>query len=449
MGTFLIAPLVCYYFQHRVSPEAIEGIPREEYNRSVTIMAFAIVTELLSEPLFVAAQLQLEYAVRSKLQALAVLVKCLVTVACAIGLGLRLEAYAYGYAFHSLTLLVGYVLFFRSQFRRPPKSASYAKSFQDFAPSTNRWSGLVKSEIFLSAAVFTKQTILKLLLSEGEKIVMVANSLSPEDQATYGIVFNLGSLFARFLFEPIEEVAYTVFGKINDLSRQRKSSQSRLSLSLLLTTLFKLMLIFGLSIASFGPNYSHMLFRILYGVHYSSSGAPEAFGWYCIYLLVIAINGITEAFVHAVGTEEWLNAFNRWLVACSIVYLSVASILVQYGVKGMIFANCINMSMRILSSLYFVQRWKDPTEPSSQPVVFKLTALLPQASVLGSFAISFLLTRYSEQFVYMEFATLARAGSHVLVGGFCFLSCLFTVYKTEKQLVTSLMLIVKEAKKTD
>ena len=447
-GLFLLEPVICFYFLYRISPEAIEGIPSDEYARSIAIMAVAIGIELLSEPMFVAAQSQLEYGYRSKLKAFAVLAKCIGTIVCAVGFGMRLEAYAYGYALHSLTLLVGYLFFFHRQFQKPSKGVCIVSSFHDFAPRISKGGLLVKSDLFLSAAVFTKQTVLKLLLSEGEKIVMVANSLSPEDQATYGIVFNLGSLFARFLFEPIEEVAYTVFGKINDMNRRKAEPSSGLSLAELLTTLCRLMCIIGLSIAAFGPNYSHLLFRILYGPHYSSSAAPVAFGWYCLYLFIIAINGITEAFVHAVGSEAWLNKFNRWLIVCSVVYLSVAVLLVRYGVRGMILANCVNMVMRIWSSLAFIKRWKDPADPKSKPTVTSITSLIPQAPVLAAFGLSFLVTHFTEQAVYAEFGSLPRAAAHVGVGALCFFTSLFAVYKTERQLVRSLVSIVQEAKKT-
>lgn len=59
---------------------------------------------------------------------------------------------------------------------------------------------------------FFKQGIMKQVLTEGERYVM---SMSPiltfHQQATYDIVNNLGSLFARFVFRPIEENSYFYF----------------------------------------------------------------------------------------------------------------------------------------------------------------------------------------------------------------------------------------------
>lgn len=59
---------------------------------------------------------------------------------------------------------------------------------------------------------FFGQTLLKQLLTEGEKFVMTFwNPLSFEEQGKYDIVDNLSSLAARFVFAPIEESAYLLF----------------------------------------------------------------------------------------------------------------------------------------------------------------------------------------------------------------------------------------------
>jgi oligosaccharide translocation protein RFT1 len=59
---------------------------------------------------------------------------------------------------------------------------------------------------------FFKQTVLKQLLTEGERYAMtIFNILSFGDQGMYDIVSNLGSLVARFVFFPIEDSGYLFF----------------------------------------------------------------------------------------------------------------------------------------------------------------------------------------------------------------------------------------------
>lgn len=62
--------------------------------------------------------------------------------------------------------------------------------------------------------LFFKQSGLKQLLTEGERYVLSLSSISMHDQGVYEIVNNLGSLFARFLFQPLEEGFYLYFSRV-------------------------------------------------------------------------------------------------------------------------------------------------------------------------------------------------------------------------------------------
>ena len=62
--------------------------------------------------------------------------------------------------------------------------------------------------------LFFKQSGLKQLLTEGERYVLSLSTVSMHDQGVYEIVNNLGSLFARFLFQPLEEGFYLYFSRV-------------------------------------------------------------------------------------------------------------------------------------------------------------------------------------------------------------------------------------------
>ena len=56
--------------------------------------------------------------------------------------------------------------------------------------------------------------MLKQLLTEGERYLMTAfHLLEFAEQGLYDVVSNLGSLAARFLFQPVEENAYVYFSR--------------------------------------------------------------------------------------------------------------------------------------------------------------------------------------------------------------------------------------------
>ena len=52
------------------------------------------------------------------------------------------------------------------------------------------------------------------MLTEGERYLMTAfHLLDFSEQGLYDVVANLGSLAARFLFQPVEENAYVYFSR--------------------------------------------------------------------------------------------------------------------------------------------------------------------------------------------------------------------------------------------
>ena len=71
---------------------------------------------------------------------------------------------------------------------------------------------------------------------------------------------------------------------------------------------------------SFGPAYTYMLLRLLYGLRWSETEAPRALATYCVYILLLAVNGILEAFVHAVAESRCAQGY----VCCPVVIMAAA-----------------------------------------------------------------------------------------------------------------------------
>lgn len=211
---------------------------------------------------------------------------------------------------------------------------------------------------------FFKQSFLKQILTEGERYVMTfLNVLSFGDQGVYDIINNLGSMVARFIFLPIEESFYIFFVKVLergcDVRRQKqvrfgqkwgKKSNGKCAAIFcfvflqedvamaaeVLECLLKLVLVIGLVITVFGYSFSYLALDI-YGGSLLSSGegeyaACQHFTWlfhqmwllpeiqcalravftkgpsllrcYSGYVLLLAINGVTECFVFAAMSQE-------------------------------------------------------------------------------------------------------------------------------------------------
>lgn len=73
----------------------------------------------------------------------------------------------------------------------------------------------------------------------------------------------------------------------------------------------------------------------------------------------MAMNGTTEAFVFATGNQQTLTKVRTLMFYNSVMYLTSGFILVkvmQGDIRGLIYANCANMGLRAISSLYYTSK---------------------------------------------------------------------------------------------
>lgn len=132
------------------------------------------------------------------------------------------------------------------------------------------------------------------------------NVLNFGDQGVYDIVNNLGSLVARLIFQPIEESFYIFFAKV--LEREKDATLQKQEdvavAAAVLESLLKLALLTGLTITVFGFAYSQLALDIYGGAMLSSGSGPVLLRAYCLYVLLLAINGVTECFTFAAMSKE-------------------------------------------------------------------------------------------------------------------------------------------------
>lgn len=75
---------------------------------------------------------------------------------------------------------------------------------------------------------------------------------------------------------------------------------------------------------------------------------------------MLNFSGVTEAFVHSVATHAELRTLNIRLVGFAILYIALAVFFVHIpGVEtvGLIWANCINMLLRIAVGYVFINKY--------------------------------------------------------------------------------------------
>lgn len=432
LGILWSCLLVCVWLWLLEIPDP-QTIPN--YGPAVMLFALAALQELLAEPLWVLAQAHMFVRLKVVSESLAMIAKCILTVVLVVSSpqwGLYIFSVAQIVYTGFLVLCYGlYFLRFLGS-GEASKTGFPLQGFGELLPSRVDGEPLVDWTLAKLTWSFFKQSFLKQILTEGERYVMTfLNVLSFGDQGVYDIVNNLGSMVARFIFLPIEESFYVFFAKVLERGRDVKSQkQDEVSMAAeVLGCLLKLVLVIGLIITVFGYAYSHLALDIYGGSLLSSGAGPSLLRCYSSYVLLLAINGVTECFVFAAMSKEEVDRYNIVMLALSVSFLLLSYMLTWWaGGIGFIMANCLNMGLRILHSLLYIHRYflQSPWRP--------LRGLLPSPALLLALALSAVLTSLSEGVFCCDGGWLLRL-AHIAVGAVCLLGVLVTVLLSETQLI--------------
>uniref|UniRef100_A0A3Q4GIF0 Protein RFT1 homolog n=1 Tax=Neolamprologus brichardi TaxID=32507 RepID=A0A3Q4GIF0_NEOBR len=397
------------------------------YSPAVVLFALSGVQELLAEPLWVLAQAHMFVRLKVVAESLAMIAKCSITVVLVVfsrewGLYIFSAAHLVYTGILVLCYAVYFIRFLGS--KEAARNSFPLRRVRDLLPLDRNLARLTWS--------FFKQSFLKQILTEGERYVMTfLNVLSFGDQGVYDIVNNLGSMVARFIFLPIEESFYIFFAKVLERGRDVKSQKQEevAIVAEVLECLLKLVLVIGLIITVFGYAYSHLALDIYGGSLLSSGSGPSLLQCYSCYVLLLAVNGVTECFVFAVMSQEEVDKYNFIMLALSVSFLFLSYVLTGWaGSVGFILANCLNMGLRILHSLLYIHRYFQLSRWKP------LQGLLPSPPILLALAVSAVVTTVSEAFFCCDSGLLLRL-VHISVGAICLLGVVVAVLLTETKLV--------------
>lgn len=349
---------------------------RTDYSAALAYYAVAAIIEMVCEPLYVYYAKQQQIRVRVSVESFATMCKCIITFATLLYAGhdnarntSGLYCFAYGQLAYAIMLCVGYYAHTMYQFNRssvltPPSLSVVGEMFPSRVVLPNNHAAIFDYSLIAPILYFSYQSLQKLLLTEGEKLVLVSISSDLDSQGVYALVQNVASLVARLLLQPIEEATNMEFSLLFAPMLNHPSSPADDSSNLyeeaqpMLGSLIHVVLLLGLLLVCFGPAYSYVFILLVYGVKWSITAAPFILGIYCVYTLFMAINGVTEAFLLAVIRTSQLTAYNVYLLASTAVYLFVCTLLLPlYGTIGLIFANMINMLSRIVYSCLFIRKF--------------------------------------------------------------------------------------------
>ena len=249
------------------------------------------------------------------------------------------------------------------------------------------------------------------------------------DKGVYAMGASYGGMAARILLQPLEENARLLWSRQAGNCKGTKDDSGELLKSY--TTLVKLVLYVGLVFCCVGVHYTNLLLNVLAGRTWGSNiEASNVLAAFCVYTAFLALNGMTEAFVYAVGSGDTAASEMTKLglvhTLTGLAFAVAASVLVKrYGTLGLVAANCVAMFIRSLYSLHFASRYfsKKTVNHERPPILYGIS---PHPVVLIGFASAWLVTRWSLQNIvlqgfHLQFNLrstdwLLQTGQHVGIG---------------------------------
>ncbi|KTW25850.1 hypothetical protein T552_03123 [Pneumocystis carinii B80] len=310
------------------------------FKGSLFLYAFSAVIEIFVEPLFILVQQNFLYKIRAISEAFAIFMKCIITFILAYWYTLNGDIKNYG----ALPFALGRLGYFILLLNRSQKNLCFFPK-KIYSPYDKKVYLFHRPTLILAITI-TAQSLFKYILTEGDRI-LVTWYMTDFDQGVYALVVNYGSLIARLIFNPIEELSRNLFSKLCS----RKDKDSYLLAQSILFAIIKLYIILGIFIIIFGPLYCVAFIKIVAGLKWSKTHAPSVLKLYIFYIPIMAMNGITEAFVQAVATSNDIKRQSYWMFFFSGLLMFMGYFFLNYfelGANGVIFINMINLSARAI-----------------------------------------------------------------------------------------------------
>ncbi|KAL4656002.1 hypothetical protein GN956_G6282 [Arapaima gigas] len=423
LGVLWSCALACVWLWLLEAPDP-HDVPH--YTPAVGLFCLSAVQELLGEPLWVLAQAHMFVRLKVVAESMAMVARCLLTVVLVVSFPqLGLYIFCAAQLVYTGSLVLCYIIYFLHFLGSvEAKMISFPlRNARELLPFTRNGESVVNWKQARLTWSFFKQSFLKQILTEGERYVMTfLNVLNFGDQ---GKLYMQNCLLFLCMIH-----FYVLLNKVKIRSEFVTVLQDDVAMAAeVLECLLKLVLVIGLIITVFGYSYSHLALDVYGGSLLSSGTGPGLLRCYSFYVLLLAVNGVTESFTFAAMSKEEVDRYNSVMLVLSVSFLVLSYLLtLVLGSVGFILANCLNMALRITHSLLYIRHYfqGSPWVP--------LTGLLPSPLMLLTLGLSGIITFFSEAMLCCDRGWRLRL-LHVAVGAGCLLGVLASVLRAETRLM--------------
>ncbi|KAK5096070.1 Oligosaccharide translocation protein rft1 [Exophiala xenobiotica] len=379
---FILGTLLSFLYLYPAGSNLL-AIPG--FKHSFWLYAAATVLELLSEPCFAVIQQNALFRDRARAETTAAITRCVAACSAAVCMS------KYGMTMSVLPFAVGQLGYGLSLFTVYSWSAARVAASEHFSllPKQLRDAHETALSLFLKpllkvAGAFYVQSIFKWLLTQGDTLVL-SYFADLQSQGIFALASNYGGLLSRLLFQPVEESSRTVFGRLL-ATKSPPSAQStpaagrspeivqrrHQALTYLSTILHGYTLLVVIPCSTLLPQIFPTLISTLLGPNsqWNSTQTSTLLSAYSYYIPFLALNGILDAFVTSVATEAELGWQSVMMISVTAIYLSLAALFMDsmaLGAVGLVYANIVNMTLRITFSLWFIRGWTADNIPEPQP----------------------------------------------------------------------------------
>ncbi|PQE13278.1 oligosaccharide translocation rft1 protein [Rutstroemia sp. NJR-2017a WRK4] len=344
------------------------------FQESLRLYGIAAILELLAEPCFVVVQQKSTFKIRAAAESVATVSRCITTCGLAVWAAqnqryIGVLPFAVGQGTYAVSILLVYYwgvwnIAFANGFSLMIKPIyRYLTSRKGCRPGCiwliqKQWK---RNILFLKThpATWSKPSLVKHFLTQGDTILIVAMA-SQTAQGIYALASNYGGLVARLVLQPVEEMSRNYFGKLLSVPDGDPPKNTIEKAIADLQRLLQAYLLLSVIVMAIGPTAAPLLINMLAGPRWQASGAGHVLAWYCYYIPLLALNGISEAFVSSVATKTevykqsiWMTAFSMGFGCAAYLFLGVMDL----GAEGLVLANMVNMLLRIVWSGIFIKKY--------------------------------------------------------------------------------------------